>query len=125
MALVQSMDVETLQKPTLLTPSGNRLGEEEMQVERQQQQQEQEGEEKQEQDGGSTIQRVDTPCPPALRRQQPPAVGSTAHHGGSYVLLPDCAERGSSRRFIALEAGQTTVVSETTPGGRLLLGSGE
>lgn len=52
------------------------------------------------------IQRVDTPCPAALRRQH---LGDSRTQGGSLVLLPDHAERGS-RRFIPLEAGTTTVV---------------
>jgi len=107
MALVQSMDIETLQKPTMIAPA-DEVPKQRVHVPKQQ------IVEKQQQHdifhGGPrfedlSIQRVDTPCPPALRRQQQPAVGS------SYVLLPDCAEIGSSRRFIALEAGQTTVVS--------------
>lgn len=69
--------------------------------------QQSQGEEEQ---GGqhSPIQRVDTPCPAALRRQHRQV--DTRTQGGSFVLLPECAERGS-RRFIPLEAGQTTVVS--------------
>ena len=60
----------------------------------------------------SPIQRVDTPCPAALRRHLLQG-DSRTQQGGSFVLLPD--ERGS-RRFIPLEAGQTTVVSRISTG---------
>lgn len=67
----------------------------------------------------SVIQRVDTPCPAALRQQQHQQAESSSNNssiGGSFVLLPDRAEPGTSSRFIPLEAGQTTVVSEEEVG---------
>lgn len=70
----------------------------------------------------SVIQRVDIPCPAALRRRQHhQQEGSISSVGGSFVLLPDRAEPEPSRRFISLEAGQTTVVSEK----ETLAGGGE
>ncbi|CAM9925710.1 unnamed protein product [Scytosiphon promiscuus] len=67
----------------------------------------------------SVIQRVDTPCPAALRRRQhhQQAESSSSSVGGSFVLLPDRTEPGTSRRFIPLEAGQTTVVGRCKSSG--------
>eukprot|EP00752_Nemacystus_decipiens_P010356 g9226.t1 len=60
----------------------------------------------------SPIQRVDTPCPAALRRH---LHGGSRTQQGSFVLLPDQTE--CSRRFIPLEAGQTTVVGRSKSSG--------
>eukprot|EP00903_Cladosiphon_okamuranus_P008412 g8088.t1 len=61
------------------------------------------------------IQRVDTPCPAALRPQHLQG-NSRIQQCGSFVLLPDRAE-GGSRRFIPLEAGQTTVIGRSKSSG--------
>lgn len=81
--------------------------------------QEQEPKEQEQEQQHSPIQRVDTPCPAALRRQQQHLQADSRTRSLSFVLLPDGSEPGTRRRFIPLDAGQTTVVSkrEDTEGG--------
>ncbi|CAM9557302.1 unnamed protein product [Pylaiella littoralis] len=138
MALVQSMDVaidqlsptpttQAAHQPIMMTPIWHEQAarQEEESHKHRHEPQEQEQEQRQEQGQGqgqgqrqekeqehSPIQRVDTPCPAALRREQHLQADSTTQ-SLSYVLLPDGSELGTRRRVIPLDAGQTTVVGRS------------
>ncbi|CAM9414441.1 unnamed protein product, partial [Ectocarpus sp. 13 AM-2016] len=108
MALLQSMELEQQQgsgiaaDTTSLQEPGAALA---------QQQEQRQEQQKQEQERDSPIRRADTPCPAALRRRRQQQDGSI----GRFILLPDRAE--TSRRFIPLEPGTTTVVGRCKKSG--------
>ncbi|CAB1113939.1 unnamed protein product [Ectocarpus sp. CCAP 1310/34] len=107
MALLQSMDLE--QQGSVI--AAHTTSSQEQGAALAQQQEQRQEQQKQEQERDSPIRRAGTPCPAALRWRRQQQDGSI----GRLILLPDRAE--TSRRFIPLEPGTTTVVGRCKKSG--------